>query len=203
MTYSKFLLKLAAAAASLMLLSAATQAQQKTARACDAEWKANKAAIQGSGKTKKAFMVECRAGTEQTAVAPKEQPAPVQAAPNQSATDQPAPSQPAPNQAATNQAPAGNSATQPAPRQRKAARQPLPSSRRGTAVSAAAGEFATETEAKAHCPGETVVWANTRSKIYHFAGTRSYGKTKNGAFMCEKDTSAAGMRSAKNEKRRQ
>ena len=106
------------------------------------------------------------------------------------------------NQAATNQAPAGSTATQPAPRQRQAARQPLPSTRRGTTVSAAAGEFATEAEAKAHCPGETVVWANTRSKVYHFAGTRSYGKTKAGAFMCEKDTSAAGMRSAKNEKRR-
>ncbi len=61
----------------------------------------------------------------------------------------------------------------------------------------------TESEAKSHCPGDTVVWANTRSKVYHFAGTPTYGNTKRGAYMCEKDTVAAGIRSAKNEKRPQ
>ena len=70
-------------------------------------------------------------------------------------------------------------------------------------ISTGAAEYASEAEAKTHCPGDTVVWANTRSKVYHFAGSRSYGHTKRGAYMCEKDTASAGLRSAKNEKRPQ
>jgi hypothetical protein len=38
------------------------------------------------------------------------------------------------------------------------------------------------------------------SHIYHFAGTRDYGNTKRGAFMCEADAQAAGNRAAKNER---
>ncbi len=77
----------------------------------------------------------------------------------------------------------------------------------GTVISTSAAEYGSEMEAKAHCPGETVVWANTRSKIYHFAGSRSYGNTKNGAYMCEKDTAPAasappGTRSGRNKLRR-
>ena len=48
-------------------------------------------------------------------------------------------------------------------------------------------------------PQVTIVWANTKSKIYHFSGTRSYGHTKQGAYMCEKDSISDGMRAAKNE----
>ena len=47
---------------------------------------------------------------------------------------------------------------------------------------------------------DTVVWANLGSKIYHFSGHKDYGNTKTGAYMCEKDTAAAGIRAAKNEK---
>jgi hypothetical protein len=43
------------------------------------------------------------------------------------------------------------------------------------------------------------VWVNLTSKIYHFSGTKDYGTTKNGAYMCEGDTAASGMRAAKNE----
>jgi hypothetical protein len=63
-----------------------------------------------------------------------------------------------------------------------------------------ANEFTTEAQAKARCPSGTVVWVNTKSSIYHFAGTRDYGTTKRGAYMCEADTSANGYRAAKNEK---
>src|SRR5262245_23889960 len=64
------------------------------------------------------------------------------------------------------------------------------------------GQFASEAEARASCPGDTVVWANTGTKVYHHAGTAVYGATKRGAYMCEKDTAGAGIRAAKNEKRR-
>jgi hypothetical protein len=65
-----------------------------------------------------------------------------------------------------------------------------------------AGQFASEAEAKASCPGDAVVWVNTGTKIYHHAGTAAYGTTKRGAYMCEKDTAGAGIRAAKNEKRK-
>ena len=52
------------------------------------------------------------------------------------------------------------------------------------------------------CPGATVVWVNENSHMYHFPGTRDYGNTKRGAYMCEPDAEAAGDRAAKNERRR-
>lgn len=60
-----------------------------------------------------------------------------------------------------------------------------------------AGQFATEAEAKSHCPADDVVWANNKSKIYHAAGTKGYGTTKKGAYMCRKDADAAGFRAPK------
>jgi len=138
-------------------------AQQKSAAACRAEWRANKAANQAAGKTEKAYVAECRSGATPTAKSGTAAPAPRGATSNRQVTAQPAPT-------------------------------------RRAAPSTVAGEFSTEAEAKAHCPGDTVVWANTASKIYHFSGHRSYGSTKAGAYMCEKDTAAAGIRAAKNEK---
>ena len=63
-----------------------------------------------------------------------------------------------------------------------------------------ANEFSTEAQAKARCPTDTVVWANLKSKIFHFSGHKDYGATKEGAYMCEKDATAQGIRAAKNEK---
>lgn len=60
-------------------------------------------------------------------------------------------------------------------------------------------QFATENDAKSHCGSQTIVWLNTRSRVYHFAGTRDYGRTKEGAYMCQSDADKAG-RAAKNEK---
>ena len=65
---------------------------------------------------------------------------------------------------------------------------------------AGANQYATETMARVHCPTDTVVWANTRSNIYHFRSTNNYGNTKAGAYMCEQDALAGGIRAAKNEK---
>jgi hypothetical protein len=82
---------------------------------------------------------------------------------------------------------------------------PSPSARpapmtRTTAQPSTGNEFASEAQAKARCPGAPVVWANLKSKVYHFAGTKNYGHTKSGAYMCEQDAQSAGMRAAKNEK---
>jgi hypothetical protein len=41
---------------------------------------------------------------------------------------------------------------------------------------------------------------NTKSGIYHFAGTHNYGTTKHGTYMCEADAKAAGDRAAENER---
>ena len=109
----------------------------------------------------------------------------------------------------------GSTAAQPAPAPAPAAQtappattptaapaRPAPAPRATTAVApSGSNQFATETQAKSHCPGDIVVWANLESKIYHFAGHKDYGKTKRGAYMCERDTAAQGMRAAKNEKR--
>lgn len=65
---------------------------------------------------------------------------------------------------------------------------------------AGANQYTTETLAFAHCPTDTVVWANTKSNIYHFRSTYNYGNTKAGAYMCERDALAGGVRAAKNEK---
>ena len=59
------------------------------------------------------------------------------------------------------------------------------------------GQFATEAEAKASCPVDSFVWANLRSKVYHASSSKSYGKTKRGAYMCEKDSVEAGFRASR------
>ncbi len=59
------------------------------------------------------------------------------------------------------------------------------------------GEYADEAAAKAKCAGDTVVWVNTSSKAIHMAGDKYYGKTKKGAYMCEKNAIAAGFHAPK------
>jgi hypothetical protein len=57
-----------------------------------------------------------------------------------------------------------------------------------------AGQFASEAAAKAHCPGDTIVWASLgKSKAYHLSGNRYYGKTKHGAYMCQKEADRSGF----------
>jgi hypothetical protein len=158
-----FTILCSAVLASVLLLSAPTFAQQKTAKQCNDEWTANKAAIQASGKKKKDFIAECRGITEPTATAATPQPPPATTAPG---------------------ATAPSTATKPA----------------APARGAGAGQFVSEAQAKAHCPNDTVVWANLDSKIYHFSGNRNYGNTKKGAYMCEGETAASGFRAAKSEK---
>src|SRR5262249_1655466 len=68
---------------------------------------------------------------------------------------------------------------------------PVPARKPGT-TPLAQGQSANETEAYASCPNDAVVWANLRSKAYHASGTRNYGRTQQGAYMCEQQSQAAG-----------
>lgn len=153
----------------------------KTAKACTEEWRADKANFQAKGITERAYVASCRAGTVAT---PTIAPAPAPAPAPRTTTAAPAPA-PAPPPTAS----------------RPAAEPPYGTTQRApsTGSPSAAGQYATEAQAKGACFGDTVVWVNLRSKIYHFAGTHNYGNTMNGAYMCERDTAAQGMRAAKNE----
>lgn len=166
-------------------------ASSKTAKDCIAEWRADKVGMQARGVTEKAYVDQCKVGgVMPTAAAPEPKPAAPAAAPAPTRTTPtatgaaPAPQRPAP---ATTAAPA------PAPA-------PTPSaSKDGPTLEA--GQFADEASAKSRCPTDTVVWVNLPSKVYHFAGGKSYGTTKRGAYMCEKDAMAGENRASKNEKR--
>jgi hypothetical protein len=61
-----------------MTLSSQAIAQQKTVKACQEEWRANKAANQTNGVTEKAYVAQCRGGPApaQTTAAPAAPPAP-------------------------------------------------------------------------------------------------------------------------------
>jgi hypothetical protein len=161
----------APAAAPAPTPSAAAPAPTKTVKACQDEWRANKAAYQAAKITEKAYVDKCRAGE---AIALPTTPA---AAPT-----------PAPTVAAPAPAPPSTSAVKPSPTV-------------ATPPPAGAGQFQTEAQAKSHCPADLVVWANLTSKIYHFAGHKSYGTTKAGAYMCEKEATAQGFRASKTENR--
>ena len=162
----------------------------KTAGQCDDEYKQAKAALKAAKEKKKDFVAACRS-------LPPGTPTPINGG-----VTAPAPSAPATSPAPT---------TTPAPRAAPAPA-PAPSQASRPAATAAPGEtacgngyahlpashttvqFCTDAEAKSRCPGAPVVWVNTKSKVYHFAGTSFYGHTKVGAYMCESDATAEGDR---------
>ncbi len=161
----------------------------KTAGQCNDEYKQAKAALKAAKEKKKDFVAACRSMPPGTptpvngAVA-----APASAAPAPAPTSSPAPSPaPAPSQRA--QVPSSSRATTAAPGASACANgyAHLPTSH--TAV-----QFCTDAEAKSRCPGAPVVWVNTKSKVYHAAGSNTYGHTKEGAYMCESDATAEGDR---------
>ena len=57
--------------------------------------------------------------------------------------------------------------------------------------------YNTEAEAKQACAADTVVWANTSSKVLHPSGDKYYGHTKRGAYVCETAAQSAGYHLAK------
>ncbi len=157
-------------AGALGLASTGAARAQSIMKECGDDWKAAKTNNTTNGMTWQEFLKQCRTQKESSAT-PAAAPAAVPAA-------APAPA-PAPTPAQT---------YQPKPK-------PVPA--QTAARPTGAGQFSSEAEAKARCPGDTVVWVNTKSHIYHYAGTRSYGTTKQGAYMCEADANAAGDRASK------
>ena len=150
---------------------------QSVMKRCGAQWQAAKAAGTTGGATWPQFLKACR----------------TQLASTTSASPQggfaPAPTMPAP---ATAPSPAPTQSGSLFPWQRPAA----PPA--GVAGSTGGGSASAQ-QAQYRCPGSTVVWVNGHSHIYHFPGTRDYGNTKRGAYMCEADAQASGNRAAKNE----
>jgi hypothetical protein len=162
-------------------LAATAANAESVMKECGADWKAAKAAGTTNGQTWNEFLKTCE--TQKKAAAPAAAATPA-AAP--AAAPAPAP--------AMTPAAAATPMTMPMAT-------PKPKKTEATAPAAAtgAGQFAAEAEAKAHCPSDTVVWLNTKSHKYHFAGHKSYGATKQGAYMCEADAKAAGNVAAKGE----
>ena len=39
-------------------------------------------------------------------------------------------------------------------------------------------------DAQKHCPGDTIVWINFNTKIYHYSNSKLYGTSSNGKYAC-------------------
>jgi hypothetical protein len=166
-------------------LAATAANAESVTKECGADWKAAKAAGTTNGQTWNDFLKTCEAQKKAAAGA---------------ATPAPAAAAPAPAAAAPTPAMTPSAAPMPAMTPAAAPATPKPKKTEAPAAAATgAGEFAAEAEAKAHCPTDTVVWVNTKSHKYHFSGHKSYGATKQGAYMCEADAKAAGNAAAKGE----
>jgi hypothetical protein len=147
---------------------------QSVMKQCGAQWQSAKAAGSTNGQTWPQFLKECRSRLASTT--------------GTLSQGGFAPATPAPAPAPT---PAPTQSGSLFPWQQPAA--PAP------AATGTAG-VASQQEAQYRCPGATVVWVNEHSHIYHFPGTRDYGNTKRGAYMCEAEAQASGNRAAKNER---
>ncbi len=193
----RFIVVALCAMAGLSVASTASFAQQKTAKACVEEWRANKAANQAAKITEKAYVAQCRTGAAAPAQAPAPSPTAAPAKPTPKASRTTTAPAPAPSQTTTAPAPEAptRTTTAPAPASSRTTAAPPTSAPLG------AGQYSSETQAKVMCLTDTVVWVNLDSKIYHLSGHRNYGHTKTGAYMCEKNATASGARAAKNEKR--
>jgi hypothetical protein len=158
--------------------ASAPSAGQSVMRQCASQWKEAKAAGTTGGQTWPQFLSQCRASRS--------------AAASPSGSFAPAP---APAPAPTPQSgslfpwwqPSGSASA--------------PASNVGAPSALQAGQYTTELAARARCPSDTVVWVNTPTRSYHYLGTRYYGQTHRGAYMCEADARAAGYRAARNRAR--
>jgi hypothetical protein len=158
----------------------APSAGQSVMKVCASQWKEAKAAGTTGGRTWPQFLAQCRTGQSSAA--------------SSSGGFAPAPaSVPAP-------APASQSGSL-FPWWQSSNPASAPASNVGAPAALQAGQYTTELAARARCPSDTVVWVNTPTRIYHYSGTRYYGQTRRGAYMCEADARAAGYRATRNRQR--
>ncbi len=204
---------LSAAAIGAFLAISGSPAFAKTVKECNAEYAAQKDALKAAGTTKKDFIASCRGEADAAAPAAPATAAPAAAPATAAATlaGGKTAKECAAEYAANKDAIKARGETKKdfiaacrtGPTAPEAATAPTPAPAPSPAPAAAKPApvpTATEAQLKAKCPSDTIVWVNTKSKIYHFAGTHDYGNTKSGAYMCEMDATAAGDRAAKNEK---
>jgi hypothetical protein len=151
---------------------------QSVMRLCASQWKDAKAAGTSAGQTWPQFLSQCRARQTSTA--------------SSSGGFVPAP--------ASAPAPASQSGSL-FPWWQQSAPSTAPASSGGTPSTLQEGEYTTELAARARCPSDTVVWVNTPTRIYHYSGTRYYGHTLKGAYMCEAEARTGGYRAARNRQR--
>jgi len=198
-------------------------AQVKTAKECREEWRANKDANKKAGVTEKDYVAKCRGGEAAASAAAPAAPSSGANAPEPAGRSKTAKAcrdewraNRESNRAAgvtekdyvancraggtasrSAQPPAAPSQSAAAPAQAPARSKSAPAPQ---AAPTGANQYASEAQAKARCPADTVVWANADSKVYHFSGHHNYGNTKDGAYMCERDAIAESFRAAENEK---
>ncbi|MHC2257355.1 hypothetical protein [Bradyrhizobium embrapense] len=54
--------------------------------------------------------------------------------------------------------------------------------------------FGSETQARRHCPGDTVVWLDFRRGRYYFKGQSRYARGFDGSFVCGTEARESGYR---------
>lgn len=202
------------------LTSSPSLAQQKTVKQCQTEWRANKEENQAKGLKESDYVAQCRASaTAPTpASAPAQKPAAGSSVPARNGrTARECRAEYKANKADNDakgitekqfvaQCRTGGAVATPVPSPAPAPTPVRPTSAARTTPPAAStaptgvGQYRTDAEAKGRCASDTVVWVNLKSKIYHFAGTKNYGTTKSGAYMCEKDAMGQGNRASKTER---
>jgi hypothetical protein len=63
-------------------------------------------------------------------------------------------------------------------------------------------EFDLEDAAQKHCPKDVVVWSNVKGGgIFHIKGTKLYGRTTDGGYLCRREAEAAGWKEYENDKK--
>jgi hypothetical protein len=168
-----------------LALAASTANAESVMKQCGEQWQAAKQAGTTNGETWSQFLKQCReqaktAGGTGGGAAPT----------SQGGGFAPAAPAPAPAPAPTQQGSLF-------PWQQPAAPATAPATYENAP---GASGYASPQQAQYRCGSGTVVWVNEKSHIYHFPGTRDYGHTKVGSYMCEADAQAAGNRAAKNER---